>query len=213
MTGLYIPELDELRELLGDEAAFKVARAPGGWRSLSKQELRKLELSAEERDAILALQRLAVRRTFPCLAVGALATPGAVAEAYQAWFGSLEQEVVMALALDGQNRLIQELEVARGGLHGAALTPRDVFLPLIRAGATSVILAHNHPSGDPTPSREDLAMTRAVAMVGDIVGIQLLDHFVFASGDGGFTSMFELGLLQPQERRDEQDHPAETLPA
>lgn len=213
MSALHLPELAELSALLGTEAGEKLARAPGGWRSLTERELDGLGLRPPHRSAVLALQRLTVRREFPCLGVGALASADAVARAYAEWFGSLESEVVLALALDGRNHLIQELEVARGGLHGAALTPRDVFAPLIRAGASAVILMHNHPSGDPTPSVEDVAMTRAVATVGDIVGIPLLDHLVFAAHNGGYTSLFELGLFHPQERSDEQVHPAAALPA
>jgi len=106
---------------------------------------------------------------------------------------------VLALALDGRNHLLQELEVARGGIHSAALTPVDVFRPLIRAGARTFVLLHNHPSGDPAPSHEDVVMTRAVAHVGDIVGISLLDHVIVGARGGGWTSLFELGLIEETE--------------
>ena len=200
MTGPHLPELAELQALLGEEAGDLLARAPGGWRSLSEAEL--TELVPEHLDAVLALQRL-VRRDYPALSVGALATPRDVARAYSDWLGSLMHEVVLALALDGRNHLLQELEVARGGIHGAALTPTDVFRPLIRADARAFVLLHNHPSGDPTPSHEDVVMTRAVAHVGEIVGIPLLDHVIVGARGGGWTSLFDLGVIEETENEPE----------
>ena len=201
MTGLHVPELTELRRLLGAEAGERLARAPGGWRSLSEIEL--AGLVPGQLDTVLALQRL-VRRDYPCLSVGALASSQDVARAYSDWLGSLTHEVVLALALDGRNHLVQELEVARGGVHGAALTPSDVFRPLIRAAASAFILIHNHPSGDPSPSIEDVHMTRAVARAADVVGIPLLDHIIVGARGGGWTSLFELGLIEQREDSPEQ---------
>lgn len=215
MTGLHLPELRELSTLFGPEAGATLAQAPGGWRTLSAVELDRLELLPGQQESVLALQRL-LRHEYPCLGLGALASADAVGRAYQDWFGSLDHECVLALALDGRNRLLQELEVARGGLHGAALTPRDVFQPVIRAGASALILAHNHPSGDPTPSREDLVMTRAVAAAGEIVGVSLLDHLIFGARGGGYVSLFDLGLMTaPEPHRNNGVHHEEgsSLPA
>jgi len=196
MTGPHLPELGELQAVLGEEAGDLLARAPGGWRSLSEAEL--AELVPKRIDAVLALQQL-VRRDYPSLSVGALANPRDVASVYSDWLGSLRYEVVLALALDGRNYFLQELEVARGGIHGAALTPVDVFRPLIRAGAHGFVLCHNHPSGDPTPSAEDVVMTRAVAEVGAIVGIPLLDHIIIGARGGGWTSLLDLGVIEETE--------------
>ena len=77
----------------------------------------------------------------------------------------------------------------------------DLFRPLIRAGAHGFLLCHNHPSGDPNPSAEDVAMTRAVAEVSDIVGIPLLDHIIVGARGGGWTSLLELGLIQPTKEK------------
>jgi hypothetical protein len=79
VTGLFIPELDELRLLLGDETGLRVARAPGGWRSQSAAELVALGVDEPALLSVKALQRLAEQRVFPCLGVGALATPKDVA--------------------------------------------------------------------------------------------------------------------------------------
>lgn len=92
----------------------------------------------------------------------------------------LEQEVFVALALDVRNRIREEIEVSRGTLTGVDVHPREVFRPLVRQGAAAVVVAHNHPSGDPTPSPEDLALTQRLRKVGDLVGIPLLDHVVIA---------------------------------
>ena len=103
---------------------------------------------------------------------------------------TLEHEEVWLLCLDGRNALKTARRVAQGGAHGCALTARDVLTPALRDGASAIVLVHNHPSGVPTPSPEDLAMTRAVARAAEVVGIPLLDHVVVARG--GAASVFEL---------------------
>jgi DNA repair protein RadC len=114
-------------------------------------------------------------------------------ESVAAWarprLAGLEHEEVWLLLLDGANGLKCASRIAQGGLHGCALTPRDVLRPALRDGASAMVLVHNHPSGDPTPSVEDLDMTRAVAIAGDVVGVPLLDHVVVARG--GAASLFE----------------------
>lgn len=92
----------------------------------------------------------------------------------------LEHEEVWLLSLDARNGLKATSRVAQGGSHGCALTPQDVLRPAVRNGAAAIILVHNHPSGDPTPSREDLEMTERVAKAGELLGIPLLDHIVVA---------------------------------
>jgi DNA repair protein RadC len=101
----------------------------------------------------------------------------------------LEHEEVWLLSLDGQNALKSARRIAQGGSHGCALTTRDVLSPALRDRASAIVLVHNHPSGDPTPSAEDVQMTRAVAAACDVVGVPLLDHVVVARG--GASSLFE----------------------
>jgi DNA repair protein RadC len=105
----------------------------------------------------------------------------------------LDHEEVWLLALDGRNGLKSARKVAQGGLHGCALTARDVLHPALQDAASAIVLVHNHPSGEPNPSREDIEMTRALAMACDVVGVPLLDHVVVARG--GATSLSELGAL------------------
>ena len=79
--------------------------------------------------------------------------------------------------------------LASGGAHGCALTTRDVFRPLIRVGATGVVIVHNHPSGDPKPSREDIEMTQVILDAGIVLGVPLLDHIIVGARGGGWASL------------------------
>ncbi len=101
----------------------------------------------------------------------------------------LEHEEVWLLSLDGKYGLKSARRIAQGGLHGCALLTRDVLGPALRDGASAIVLIHNHPSGDPSPSPEDFAMTRAVRAAGELVGVPLIDHVVVARS--GATSLNE----------------------
>ncbi len=93
---------------------------------------------------------------------------------------ALDHEEVWLLGLDGAGGLVQAERVGQGGLHGCSLLPRDVLRPAIRSGASAIILVHNHPSGDPSPSSDDLAMTQALRRAAESVGTPLLDHVIVA---------------------------------
>jgi len=103
----------------------------------------------------------------------------------------LEHEVFYTLLLDGKNRVQGEVLVSEGSLTAALVHPREVFAPAIRAAAAALILVHNHPSGDSTPSAEDRAITERLRQVGELVGIRVLDHVVI--GRPGYASMAEGG--------------------
>ena len=107
--------------------------------------------------------------------------------------GTLEHEEVWLLCLDGQNGLKAARRVAQGGLHGCALTPRDVLCPAVRAAASAIILLHNHPSGSPEPSPEDVEMTRQLGLASQLLGIALVDHVVVARNRA--CSLAELGVI------------------
>lgn len=94
----------------------------------------------------------------------------------------LDHEEVWLLSLDGRNGLKSARRIAQGGMHACALTTRDVLAPALRDSASAIVLVHNHPSGDPRPSPEDMRMTRAVASACEVVGVPLLDHVVVAHG-------------------------------
>ncbi|MGE0160050.1 MAG: DNA repair protein RadC [Gemmatimonadales bacterium] len=93
-----------------------------------------------------------------------------------------QQEEFHALLLNSRHRVIREVLVTRGILDSALIHPREVFRPAVGEGAAGVILVHNHPSGDPTPSAEDRAVTRQMAEAGRAVGIPVLDHVVIGAG-------------------------------
>lgn len=92
--------------------------------------------------------------------------------------GALQKEVFVVVLLDAKHRLQRIERVSEGCLTWSVVHPREVFAPAVREGAGAVIVAHNHPSGDPRPSRQDLAVTSRLARVGALLGIPLLDHLV-----------------------------------
>jgi len=105
----------------------------------------------------------------------------------------LDHEEVWLLGLDGRSALKSARRIAQGGQHGCALTTRDVLGPALRDAVSGIVLVHNHPSGDPRPSVEDIAMTRELARACRVVGVPLFDHVVVARG--GAASLLEAGAL------------------
>ncbi len=141
--------------------------------------------------ALLALSRRLAERPIPRGVV--VEGPRVVYESVRARLGRETQEVFVVLLLDSRLRKLAEVEVCRGGRNAVSVLPRDVFEPALRQGASAVVLVHNHPSGDPTPSREDLELTGRLVAAGELLGIAVRDHVVI--GDGRFASMAELGHL------------------
>jgi DNA repair protein RadC len=123
-----------------------------------------------------------------------VSTPADVVSLLGARARGLDQEHFWALALGTKNHLNRVIEVSVGSLNASIVHPRELFREAVRASAASVVVAHNHPSGDPTPSGADVQLTRRLVRAGDVLGIELLDHVVI--GDGGeWASLRELGLL------------------
>lgn len=121
------------------------------------------------------------------------------------WLASFEVEMMIALALDGHLNHRGTVLVAKGGTSGASLEPRDVFRPLVRLGASSFVLLHNHPSGDPTPSEIDVRTTNRLARIGKTIGIALVDHVIVAAR--GTVSFADTMLLPTTEELDDQAAP------
>jgi DNA repair protein RadC len=105
-------------------------------------------------------------------------------EAVAAWarprLAALDHEEVWLLCLDAKNALRSARRIAQGGLHGCALRPADVLRPALEDAASGIVLVHNHPSGDPTPSAADIEMTRLLVEACQVVGLYLLDHVIVA---------------------------------
>jgi DNA repair protein RadC len=105
----------------------------------------------------------------------------------------LKREVFRVALLDAQNRLLRDRIVSEGTLSASLVHPREVFRPAILESAASVILLHNHPSGDPTPSREDIRLTRQLVECARLLDLRVHDHVVI--GRGVFVSLAEQGVV------------------
>ena len=108
-------------------------------------------------------------------------------------FKECETEHFKCVLLNAKHEVMKVLDVSQGGLDGTAALPRDVFRQAVREGACGVIVCHNHPSGDPEPSRDDLSLTKRLADAAAVLGVSLLDHIVF--GDGRHVSIKERNLI------------------
>lgn len=105
----------------------------------------------------------------------------------------LDQEHVKALLLNTKNQVLSVHTIAIGGLNRISLHPRECFKKAIAENSCSIIIVHNHPSGDPQPSQEDIAISEQLKSAGDILGIKVLDHIIL--GDGKYISLKEKGLI------------------
>jgi DNA repair protein RadC len=120
-------------------------------------------------------------------------SPSQVFEHLELEFRDRRKEYFMALLLDGKNRIIKRAQISEGSLNQSIVHPREVFNAAVRESAAAMILLHNHPSGDPTPSPEDLEVTRRLCKAGELMGIKVLDHIII--GDGIFYSFSERGVM------------------
>jgi len=117
----------------------------------------------------------------------------AIAEYYQGRFQHCGQEEVHLLFLDNKNRLIQEKLLTKGTVNASLISPRELFIEALKYCAVHVVMVHNHPSGDPAPSQEDILMTSKVKQAGELLDIPLLDHIIM--GNPGYVSLHSLGYL------------------
>lgn len=105
----------------------------------------------------------------------------------------LDREHFVVMLLDTKHRVIGFNTVAIGTIDSALISPRETFKPALLSNASAIIVAHNHPSGDPTPSPEDIAVTRNIVEAGKILGVEVLDHLII--GEERFVSLKERGLM------------------
>lgn len=113
---------------------------------------------------------------------------------YREHLGGLKKEEFHVLLLDAKNRKIKDVRVSEGSLTSSLVHPREVFNPVIRESAAAVILVHNHPSGDPSPSQEDLHITRRLREIGEVMGVRVLDHVIV--GKGKYVSFVDDGYWE-----------------
>lgn len=157
--------LSEIERYTSPKAALRIAAA---------LELGRRSLSPRQRDTVLE-------------------TPLNVYAYCRPRMAHLTREVFHVLLLDSRHRLVADRRVAEGGLASCAISARDVFEPAIREAAPAMIFVHNHPSGDPTPSQDDILLTARLLKAAKLLGLSLIDHVVVA--DGGFSSLAEMGKL------------------
>ena len=164
LTGLYHKSLKELMEIdgIGEVKAIKL-------KCLTELSLR------------MAKERLENRVVFT--------NPSDIAEYYMETCRHLEVEKVFLLCLDNQLRLIKEYELSKGTINTSLISPREIFIEALNAKAVYILLIHNHPSGNPSPSKADIQITLKVLEAGKIIDIKLLDHIII--GDHSYVSLKE----------------------
>lgn len=116
-----------------------------------------------------------------------------VAEYYMEDLRHRNQEVMKLLLLNSKAELIDETNISKGTVNASLVTPRELFVEALKKEAVSMILLHNHPSGDPTPSRDDILTTKRISECGLLIGIELLDHIII--GNNCYVSFQEENLL------------------
>lgn len=126
--------------------------------------------------------------------VTTISTPEDVVALMEPLTLGLNREVFHCLCLNTKNQIRKVVEVSVGSLSASIVHPRELFSEAVKLSAASVVVSHNHPSGDPTPSGADIQLTRRLTKAGDILGIEVLDHVVTGKA-GEFVSMRDQGLM------------------
>lgn len=178
-----------------------------------------LELANEKRDGLLGLHELTLEELMSIQGMGEVKAvkikcltelsariskasaktgiivrePQTIAQYFMEEMRHNKTERVMLVCLDSKGKFIREQELSAGSVNSSLISPREIFLEAIKTEAVNIILVHNHPSGDPTPSRADMELTKTVKELGFVMGIPLLDHIII--GDNIYTSFKEKGLL------------------
>lgn len=143
---------------------------------------------------ILCLSELAKRLSKATAQTGLnFSTPSSIAQYYMEDMRHGRQESMKLLLLNTKTRLIGETDISKGTVNSAVISPRELFVEALQKNAVSIILLHNHPSGDPAPSRDDILITKRIQEAGALIGIELLDHIII--GNNCYVSMREKKLI------------------
>ncbi|PYE44444.1 DNA repair protein RadC [Paenibacillus barcinonensis] len=178
--------------------AQRILNNAGGVRSLMDLSLEELtamkgvgQAKAVQLKAGIELgHRIAKSRLAPS---SCIRTPRDAADILMEQLRYLQKEHFVCLFLNSKNHIIAQETLSMGSLNASIVHPREVFRAAIKCSSASIVCAHNHPSGDPTPSPEDIQITKRLIEAGAIVGIDVLDHLVI--GDGTYVSLKEKGLV------------------
>ena len=119
-------------------------------------------------------------------------SPSDAAAILQYEMSALEQEHLRVILLDRRNRVLETVEVYKGSVNSSQVRVGELFKDAVKSNASAIVIAHNHPSGDPTPSPDDVAVTRAIVQAGKLLDVDVLDHIVI--GQGRWVSLKERGL-------------------
>jgi DNA repair protein RadC len=122
-----------------------------------------------------------------------MTTSRAFVEYFAPFMKNLRKEVVKVALLDNKLKIIKDFVISEGSVNSSIVHPREVMIPAIKESATKIVLVHNHPSGDPSPSQADIEITHRVSKAGDIIGIKLLDHIII--GGTEFYSFADEGMI------------------
>jgi DNA repair protein RadC len=169
ITGLHDLSLEELR----------AAKGVGKVKALQIKAV--MELSKRISSALAMNNRMTVK------------SPEDVSRLLMEDMRHLRKEVFKVILLNTKNHIIKHVNISMGSLNSSIVHPREVFSEAVRSGCSGMLLVHNHPSGDPEPSREDIETTERLVSAGNILGIKVLDHVVI--GDGRYISFKEQGLM------------------
>lgn len=143
---------------------------------------------------ILCLSELAKRLAKASAKDGLIMNlPSTIAEYFMEEMRHQKQETMKLLMLNTKSKLIGEKDITKGTVNASLISPRELFIEALEKNAVSIILLHNHPSGDPTPSTNDLLVTKRVKEAGELIGIELLDHIII--GNNCYISFAEQKLL------------------
>lgn len=180
------------------QVAMKVLARGGGLRNLPGLSLEELQenkgIGPDKAVMIKAALELGSRlATTPPERGGSITSPRQAADLFMEELRYKKKEYFKILLLNTKNHVISKEEISVGSLSASIVHPREIFNIPMRKSAASVVLVHNHPSGDPSPSQEDLAVTRRLVDAGNILGVSVRDHIII--GDGCFFSFREKGLI------------------
>ena len=120
-------------------------------------------------------------------------TSRALVDYFAPFLQNLRKEVVKVALLNNKLHIIKDIVISEGSVDTSIVHPREVMIPAIKESATKIVLIHNHPSGDPSPSQADIEITHRVSKAGEIIGIKLLDHIII--GGTEFYSFADEGMI------------------
>ena len=182
------------------ELAARLKRAAGSLTDLGRMEAREIikcckGIGAAKAATLAAVFELGHRAVKEKLVRIDMSSPETIYEYLAGDLRYEKQENFVVLMLDTRRHLIRRSNISKGTLNRAMVHPRDVFREAIIANACSVVLAHNHPSGDPSPSKPDRELTRALVAAGNAIHIPVLDHIIIGGGQQSYYSFREHGMI------------------